>query len=192
MTTPSPISTGTTYPTLVRHHAIIAEFDTPGDAIRAAEIIRDAGFRKWDVHTPFAVHGMDAAMGLKNSKVGWFSFFGGCLGMATGMSMIWFMNGFDYQIVVGGKPLFSPLYAFPVSYELTILFASFATLFGMFGMNRLPRLHHPLLRNRRFLRATHDKFILVIETADPKYSETETRKLLEKAGSKQIEMVEET
>ena len=192
MAIPFQTSTATTYPTLVRHHAIIAEFDTPGDAIRAAEIVRDAGFRKWDVHTPFAVHGMDAAMGLKNSKVGWFSFCGGALGLTTGMSMIWFMNGFDYQIVVGGKPLFSPLYAFPVSYELTILFASFATLFGMFGMNRLPRLHHPLLRNRRFLRATHDKFILVIETADPKYSETETRKLLERTGSKQIEMVEDT
>jgi hypothetical protein len=181
-----------TAPILSRPYALIAEFDTPGDAIRAAEKIRDAGFQKWDVHTPFAVHGMDAAMGLNNSKVGWFSFFGGCLGMTTGMSMIWFMNGFDYQIVVGGKPLFSPLYAFPVSYELTILFASFATLFGMFGLNRLPRLHHPLLRNRRFKQATHDKFIVVIETADPKYSETETRKLLETAGSKHIEIVEET
>jgi len=192
MATQSQTQSGTTQPVLTRHHAIIAEFDTPGDAIRAAEQVRDAGFQKWDVHTPFAVHGMDAAMGLKNSKVGWFSFCGGALGLTTGMLMIWFMNGFDYQIVVGGKPLFSPLYAFPVSYELTILFASFATLFGMFGLNRLPRLHHPLLRNRRFLGVTHDKFILVIETADPKYSVTETRKLLEKTGSKHIEMVEET
>ena len=192
MATQSQTQPGAAQPILVRSHAIIAEFDTPGDAIRAAEQIRDAGYRKWDVHTPFAVHGMDAAMGLKNSKVGWFSFCGGALGLTTGMLMIWFMNGFDYQIVVGGKPLFSPLYAFPVSYELTILFASFATLFGMFGLNRLPRLHHPLLRNRRFQRVTHDKFIVVIETADPKYSETETRKLLEKAGSKHIEMVEET
>ena len=192
MATQSQTQPGAAQPILARSHAIIAEFDTPGDAIRAAEQIRDAGYRKWDVHTPFAVHGMDAAMGLKNSKVGWFSFCGGALGLTTGMLMIWFMNGFDYQIVVGGKPLFSPLYAFPVSYELTILFASFATLFGMFGLNRLPRLHHPLLRNRRFQRVTHDKFIVVIETADPKYSETETRKLLEKSGSKHIEMVEET
>lgn len=192
MATQSQTQPGAAQPILARSHAIIAEFDTPADAIHAAEQIRDAGYRKWDVHTPFAVHGMDAAMGLKNSKVGWFSFCGGALGLTTGMLMIWFMNGFDYQIVVGGKPLFSPLYAFPVSYELTILFASFATLFGMFGLNRLPRLHHPLLRNRRFQRVTHDKFIVVIETADPKYSETETRKLLEQAGSKHIEMVEET
>jgi len=184
--------TGTAQPILSRPYAVIAEFDTPGDTIRAAEKVRDAGFRRWDVHTPFAVHGMDAAMGLKNSKVGWFSFCGGAIGLATGMSMIWFMNGFDYQIVVGGKPLFSPLYAFPVSYELTILFASFATLFGMFGLNRLPRLYNPLLRNRRFTRVTHDKFFIVIETTDPKYSESETRKLLETSGSKHIEIVEES
>lgn len=191
MATQSQNQAPTTHPILARPYALLAEFNTPGDAIRAAEQVRDAGYRKWDVHTPFAVHGMDAAMGLKNSKVGWFSFFGGVTGFTTGMLMIWYMNGFDYKIVVGGKPLFSPLYAFPVSYELTILFASFATLFGMFGLNRLPRLHHPLLRNRRFAGATHDKFILVIETADPKYSETETRKLLESSGSKHIEMVEE-
>ncbi len=183
-------SSGTT-PVLSRPYGLIAEFSTPAEVMRAAEKIRDAGFRKWDVHSPFPVHGMDEAMGLKNSKVGWFSFFGGVIGFTTGMSMIWFMNGFDYPLIVGGKPLFSPLYAFPVSYELTILFASFATLFGMFGLNRLPRLHHPLLKNRRFRGATHDKFILVIETSDPKYSETETRRLLESTGSRHIEMVEE-
>ncbi len=183
--------TQTSTPVLTRTYGIIAEFDTPADAMHAAEKVRDAGFRKWDVHSPFPVHGMDAAMGLGNSKVGWFSFFGGMAGLTTGMLMIWFMNGFDYKIIVGGKPLFSPLYAFPVSYELTILFASFATLFGMFGLNRLPRLHHPLLRNKTFRQATHDKFYVVIETADPKYSATETRKLLESSGSKHIEMVEE-
>jgi hypothetical protein len=173
-------------------YGLIAEFDTPAAAMHAAEQVRDAGYRQWDVHTPFPVHGMDAAMGLKNSKVGWFSFCGGCIGFTLGMTMIWFMNGFDYQIVVGGKPLFSPLYAFPVSYELTILLTSFGTLGGMLFLNRLPRLHHPLLRNRRFAAgATHDRFIVVIECADPKYSETEARKLLESAGSKHIEVVED-
>jgi len=55
-------------------YGIIAEFDNPADTMHAAEKVRDAGFRKWDVFTPFPVHGMDKAMGLKNSKVGWFSF----------------------------------------------------------------------------------------------------------------------
>ena len=156
-----------------------------------AEKVRDAGYTRWDVFTPFPVHGMDRAMGLKNSKVGWFSFFGGVAGYASGMLMIWFMNALDYPIVVGGKPMFSPFSAFPPSYELTILFGAFGALGGMLFLNRLPRLHHPLLKHKRFALATHDKFYVVIETTDPKYSETETRKLLEAAGSKRIEMVEE-
>jgi len=172
-------------------YGIIAEFETSADILHAAEKVRRAGYRRWDVFTPFPVHGMDKAMGLKNSKVGWFSFLGGVTGYTTGMLMIWWMNAFDYRIVVGGKPMFSPYGAFPPSYELTILFGAFGAIGGMLFLNRLPRLHHPLLKHRRFALATHDKFYLVIETDDPKYSETETRKLLEAAGSKHIELVEE-
>jgi len=172
-------------------YAIMAEFETPAATLRAAEKVRDAGFRQWDVFTPFPIHGMDSAMGIKNSKVGWFSFIGGCTGYLTGMLMIWFMNAVDYRIVIGGKPMFSPFSAFPPSYELTILFGSFGALLGMLFLNRLPRLHHPLLKNRRFALATHDRFFVVIETSDPQYSEIETRQLLESLGSRHIEMVEE-
>ena len=170
---------------------LIAEFDNTTDVLHAAEKVRDAGFRNWDVYMPFPIHGMDKAMGLKNSKVGWFSFLGGVTGYTTGMLMIWWMNAVDYRLVVGGKPMFSPFAAFPPSYELTILFGAFGAIFGMLYLNRLPRLHHPLLKHKRFALATHDKFFIVIETADPKYSEAETRKLLEAVGSPRIEMVEE-
>lgn len=172
-------------------YGIVAEFDNPADTMHAAEKVRDAGFRKWDVFTPFPVHGMDKAMGLKNSKVGWFSFLGGVTGYTCGMLMIWWMNAVDYPIVVGGKPMFSPFSAFPPSYELTILLGSFGSLFGMLFLNRLPRLYHPLLKNRRFALATHDRFFIVIETTDPKYSGIETRRLLESLGSRHIEVVEE-
>jgi Protein of unknown function (DUF3341) len=171
--------------------AIMAEFETPAAILHAAQKVRENGYRQWDVFTPFPIHGMDGAMGLKNSKVGWFSFIGGCCGYTTGMLMIWFMNAFDYRIVIGGKPMFSPFSAFPPSYELTILFGSFGALLGMLFLNRLPRLHHPLLKNRRFALATHDRFFVVIESSDPKYSENETRRLLESMGSKHIELVEE-
>ncbi len=87
--------------------------------------------------------------------------------------------------------MFSPFGAFPPSYELTILLGAFGAIFGMLFMNRLPRLHHPLLKHKRFALATHDKYFVVIETADPKYSESETRKLLENAGSKLIDVVED-
>ena len=105
--------------------------------------------------------------------------------------MIWWMNAVDYAIPVGGKPLFSPFGAFPPSYELTILLGAFGALGGMMFLNRLPRLHHPLLKNKRFAYATHDRYYLVIETSDPKYTENETRTLLESLGSKHIELVEE-
>jgi hypothetical protein len=176
---------------LSRPYGIIAEFTTAASVLHAAEKVRDAGYRRWDVFTPFPVHGMDQAMGLKNSKVGWFSFLGGVTGYTTGMLMIWWMNGVDYPLVVGGKPMFSPHSAFPPSYELTILFGSFGALLGMLFLNRLPRLHHPLLKNKRFAQVTHDRFFVVIETDDPKFSETETKALLQQAGSLHIEAVEE-
>jgi Protein of unknown function (DUF3341) len=172
-------------------YAIMAEFDNPADILHAAQKVREDGYRYWDVFTPFPIHGMDRAMGISNSKVGWFSFIGGCLGYTTGMLMIWFMNDVDYPIVIGGKPMFSPFAAFPPSYELTILFGSFGALLGMLFLNRLPRLHHPLLKNGRFALATRDRFFVVIESSDPKYSEAETRRLLETIGSKHIELVEE-
>lgn len=177
--------------TLAQPYGIVAEFETAADILHAAEKVRDEGYRRWDVYTPFPVHGMDRAMGMKNSKVGWFAFIGGVSGYALGMLMIWWMNAYDYPILVGGKPMFSPFGAFPPSYELTILLGSFGALLGMLFLNRLPRLYHPLLKNRRFALATHDRFFVVIETSDPKYSESETRRLLEDLGSKHIEVVEE-
>lgn len=174
-----------------RPYAIMAEFETPADILHAAEKVHEQGFRHWDVFTPFPIHGMDRAMGITNSKVGWFSFIGGVTGYATGMLIIWFMNTIDYPIIIGGKPMFSPFSAFPPSYELTILFGSFGALLGMLFLNRLPRLNHPLLKNKRFALVTHDRYFIVIESADAKYSETETRKLLESLGSRHIELVEE-
>ena len=172
-------------------YGLIAEFENPAAILRAAEKVRDAGFRKWDVFTPFPVHGMDKAMGIKNSPVGWFSFLGGVTGYTSGMLMIWYMNAYDYPIVIGGKPMFSPFYPFVPCFELTILLGAFGAVLGMLFLNRLPRLYHPLLKNRRFSQVTHDKFFIVIECGDPKYSESATRRLLEEAGSRHIEVVEE-
>ncbi len=170
-------------------YGLLAEFDQSADILHAAAAVRDAGYRRWDVFSPFPVHGMDEAMGLGRSKVGWFTFCGGVTGYTAGMLMIWFMNAYDYPLVVGGKPLFSPIFSFPVAYECTILLGAFGSLFGMLFLNRLPRLYHPLFKSARFARATHDRFFLVIEATDPNFSDVETRKLMEAAGSKHIEEV---
>ena len=172
-------------------YGIVAEFENPADILHAAAQVRDSGYTRWDVFTPFPVHGMDSAMGMRNSQVGWFSFIGGATGYTSGMLMVWYMNAYDYPILIGGKPTFSPFYPFIPCFELTILLGAFGAVLGMLFLNRLPRLHHPLLKHRRFAQVTHDKFYLVIESDDVKYSETETRKLLESTGSMHIELVEE-
>src|SRR2546423_8296697 len=87
--------------------------------------------------------------------------------------------------------MFSPSGAFPPSYDLPILLGSFGALFGMLFLNRLPRLHHPLLKHKRFALATHDRFFVVVETLDAKFSAANTRTLLESTGCKHIEEVTE-
>ena len=119
-------------------YGLIAAFETTPAIYHACEQVRDAGFKQWDAITPFPVHGLDAAMGIRRSKVPRISICGGITGFCTGMSMIFFTGAVDYKLVVGGKPLFSPMFAFPVSYELTILFTAFATIIGMFVVNGLP------------------------------------------------------
>ncbi|MFM9168325.1 MAG: DUF3341 domain-containing protein, partial [Verrucomicrobiota bacterium] len=122
-----------------RIHGVACTFRKAADVYHAAEKVRDAGWKRWDVHTPFPSHGMDQAMGLPRSPVPRLTLLGGLTGFVTGCLLTWYTNSFDYPIVVGGKPLFTPLFAFPVSYELTILLGAFGTLFGMAFLNRLPK-----------------------------------------------------
>src|SRR5258708_4036580 len=110
-------------------YGLIAKFETVPDVYEASKAVRAAGYKLWDVISPFPIHGIDTAMGAQRSVVPRFSLAGGLTGFCTGMSMIAYTNWYDYPLVVGGKPFFSPMFAFPVSYELTILFTAFATIF---------------------------------------------------------------
>ena len=167
-------------------YALIAIFDTPGALVLAAENVRDAGYVKWDCITPFQVQGLDEAMGDSRSTVPRYSLLGGIIGFCSGMLLVWFVNRFDYPIVVGGKPLFSPLFALPISYVLTVLFAAFATVGGMLFVNGLPMYHHPVLDYENIRRGTDDLFFIVIEKADQRYDLERTSALLAKLGGTQI------
>ena len=169
-------------------HGLIATFDTAADIYHAAEKVRDAGFINWDCITPCPVHGLDGAMGVKRSKVPRISLAGGITGFITGMSMIYFTGAVDYPLIVGGKPLFSPMFAFPVAYELTILFTAFATIGGMLILNGLPMHYHPLLKTDHIHRGLDDKFLIMIESSDPNYDSAKA--LLESAGGTEITEIE--
>ena len=171
-------------------YGLIATFEKTPDLYRAAEQVRDAGYRNWDCITPFPVHGLDKAMGLRRSIVPRISLAGGITGFITGMTMIWWTGAVDYPIIVGGKPLFSPMFAFPVSYELTILFTAFATIIGMFVVNGLPMHYHPVLKYDHIRRGMDDTFFIVIEARDPRYHLANTKALLEKAGGTNVQEIE--
>ena len=171
-------------------YGLIATFDTAADIYHAAQKVRDAGYKSWDCITPCPVHGLDGAMGVKRSAVPRFSLVGGICGFTTGMSLIFFTGAVDYRLIVGGKPFFSPMFAFPVSYELTILFTAFFTIGGMFFLNRLPMHYHPVLKTEKIVRGLDDKFLIYIETRDPKFDAVATKALLESAGGKDIEELE--
>jgi hypothetical protein len=172
-------------------YGLIATFETSADVYHAAKKVRDAGYRRWDCITPFPIHGLDKAMGLRRSIVPRYSLAGGITGFCTGMSLIWYTDAWDYALTVGGKPFFSPLFAFPVSYELTILFTAFATIGGMFFVNGLSKLYHPVLKYGNIRRGLDDLFFIVIEACDPRYNPAETRAFLGEIGGRDIQELEE-
>jgi hypothetical protein len=172
-------------------YGILAEFDSPAAILSAAEKVRDAGYSRWDVFTPFPIHGMDKVMGLKNSLVGWVSLFMGGGAFLSVVGLIWFCNAFDYPLIVGGKPMFSMPMTFVPAYIMMILGAAVGALIGMLAFNELPRFHNPLFTGKRFELVSLDKFFLLIGALDEKFSETETRKLLESIGGVHIEIIED-
>ncbi len=169
----------------------LAEFETPGQVFHAAEKVRDAGYRRWDVHTPFPVHGMDAAMGLADSKLGWIVLACGLTGCSLAFGLIWYTNGIDYPLVIGGKPAWSFPSAVPVMFELTILLSAFGAVLGMFGLNQLPRHHHPIFYSPRFERGSDDRFFISVEAADDKFDLEDTRTLLESLSPSHLELIQE-
>ena len=168
---------------------LLAEFPTPGAVLHAAEKLRDAGYSQFDTHSPFPIHGMDAAMGMKDSKLGLIVFPIGLTGTTLAFLMMWWMNGVDYPLVIGGKPPYSLPSQIPIMFEVTIHLSAFATVFGMFHLNRLPRHHHPIFNSERFKSFSDDKFFVSVESSDPKWNLERTKQLLESCHAEHIELV---
>jgi hypothetical protein len=171
--------------------AVVAEFPSAAALYGAAEKVRDAGFEFWDVHSPFPIHGMNKAMGLKKSALGYICFCGGSLGFLTAVLLEFIPSSYLFPLIVHGKPVnfFTVPAFFVLMFELTVLFTAFTAFFGVFVLNRLPRMHHPLFDYAPFSRVTNDAFFLVIESTDPKFSETETKEFLEAIGGKDVSLI---
>ena len=178
----------------------LAEYDTPNAIAQAAMKVRDAGYQNWDCHTPYAMHGMDEAMGLKPTRIGIISFVFGMLGVATAVFMMQYTNAFSfnwlnvgagYPLVIGGKPPGAFPSMVPIMFELGILLCGLATLFGMLGLIKLPMHNHPIFESDRFEAASDDKYFISIEAGDQKFDLEGTKALLEATNPTYLELIEE-
>jgi hypothetical protein len=172
-------------------HGVVAEFDTPAQVYHAAEKVRDAGYRRWDVYSPFPIHGIEDAMGFKRTGLPLLVAMIGFSGAGLGLLFQYWVTKTDYPIVVQGKPFGSWESFVPIMFELGVLPSAFAALFGMLMLNGLPRFHHPLLSRPSFWRASDDRFYICIEAEDKQFDPQRVRSLLESAGGQSVDLVED-
>jgi hypothetical protein len=168
---------------------MLAEYESASALFHACEKVRDAGYKKWDSHSPFPVHGIDKAMGLKSSNLPWIVAGMAVIGGSGGFLLQAWINVDAYPLVISAKPYLSWPAFIPVTFELAVLLGAFGAVFGMLGLNKLPQLYHALFESSRFARATDDKFFISIEASDPQFAPHATKALLEKSGAVHIEEV---
>ncbi len=169
-------------------HGVMAEFETPQAILAATRRARRAGYRDMDAYTPYAVEGLAAELGLPRTRVPFVVFCAGLAGAAAGFFMQYWAAAVNYPVNVGGRPYNSWPVFIPVTFEVMVLVASFAALFGMLFLNGLPRPHHPVFNVPQFVRASQDRFFLCIEATDPQFDREGTRQFL--AGLGPVDVVE--
>jgi Protein of unknown function (DUF3341) len=171
--------------------AVLAEFKTVDDLLNAARAVRKAGYTVWDTHSPFPIHGIDRAQGIRPTALPWIVLCGGLFGLSFALWLQWFCNAHDYKFPISGKPFWSLPANIPVIFELTVLCSAFTSGLGMLALNRLPMLYNPLFKSNRFRRVTDDRFFVVIDASDPKFDASATPEMLKSLGAEAVETVED-
>lgn len=174
-----------------RVYGVSCEFETAAAAYHAAEQVRDAGYKHWDLYTPFPIHGCEEAMGIKRTILPVLSFGAAVTGVLCALGLQYYTNLVDYTFVVQGKDPRAWEAYIPVTFELGVLFCAFATLGGMLMLNGLPRFNHPLFNSDRFLKTSDDRFVIAIEADDDKFDPESTPAMLESIGGAEITLIED-
>lgn len=168
-------------------YAIGVEFASARELYEAAEKVRDAGFKRWDTFSPFPIHGMEKAMGLGHSWLSAFSLAGGITGLLVAIGLEVYPSVIEYPLITHGKPYFSLPAFFPIMFELTILLTAFGTMAALFGLNAMPRLHHPIFNWELYCqKANDDGFFLIIESRDRNFALNATSRMLEELGGSNL------
>ncbi len=184
------MSEAMTMPAKERTYAVIAEFAGPNELLSAAEKVRDAGYKRWDVHSPFPIHGMDDAMGAGQSKVGLIAGACGAVGLVSAFALQYWTQAVDYPQVIAGKPYNSYQAWVVVCFGVTILFSALGAVFSMLMLNRLPMWFNGLFYSERFsAKVNDDGFFISIEAEDAKFDPTKTEAFLQSIGGGHVEVV---
>ncbi|MDT0631341.1 DUF3341 domain-containing protein [Rubrivirga sp. S365] len=173
-----------------QHVGLLAEFPDPGALYDAVKGLRERGYTRLDTFSPFPIHGMDRAMGLPVSKIGYLVFFGGITGAFLGWLLQWWTSEVDYPINISNKPLYAFEASVPIIFELTILFSALTAVGAMLALNGLPRPYDPLFYSDRFGRATDDGFFLHVAAADGTFAQDRTTDDLLGLGATAVEYVD--
>jgi mono/diheme cytochrome c family protein len=169
----------------------MAEYADEHQLLDAARKVRDSGYTRTDAFTPFPVHGIDEALGIKPTVLPWFTLVAGAAGTSIAITMQVWMNAIDYPYIISGKPFISLPAFIPVAFELTVLFAAFTTVFAMLGLNGLPRFSNPLFTNPKFDRTTDDRFFLWVDSRDKYFNSEKVKGLLEETHALEVQEVRE-
>jgi hypothetical protein len=170
-------------------YGLMAEFDTPGDLVAAAHHTHEAGYRKIDAYSPFPIEELAEAIGFHKNGVPLVVLIGGILGGLSGYMMQYWIATVSYPVNVGGRPYHSWPSFLIVTFEMTILFAGIAAVFGMLALNGLPMPYHPVFNVPRFAFASKDRFFLIVFSTDPKYDAAATRGFLQSLDPRSISEV---
>ncbi|MCX7611919.1 MAG: DUF3341 domain-containing protein [Ignavibacterium sp.] len=171
-------------------YGIAAIFDNPDKIIAAAKKTVEAGYSKFDVNTPYPVHGMEKAMKLKPSKLGFITLVFGLTGSFLALFFMYWTMSLDYPMIIGGKPFFALPAFIPVTFEVTVLLATLATVIGMITFFfKFPENHHPLHDTNYMKQVSIDKFGLVIESVDKNFEIEKVKDFLNSLNPISIEEI---
>ncbi|GBD91905.1 hypothetical protein BMS3Abin04_02637 [bacterium BMS3Abin04] len=162
-------------------------FDTPDQIINAAKKVQSDGYTKYDVNTPYPIHGMDSAMDLKPSLLPYVALVVGFLGAASALFFMWWTNSVDYPLIIGGKPFFALPAYIPITFEITVLSASIMTVVTMlFVIFKFPNNSHPLHDTDYLKQVSVNKYGIVILADDPKFDESNIKQVFASLGASQV------
>ena len=178
-------------PEIPEVHGLLAEFDTAQALLDAAHKVRAAGYTKTDAFSPMPIHGLAEAIGFHEHLVPKIVLAGGIMGLIGGYGLEYWTQVIAMPQNIGGRPYHSWVAFIPPAYETTILCAALSAVIGMLALNGLPQPYHPVFNNPRFSTASSDKFFLVIEAKDPKFSMEATKSFLTGLNAKDVVAVDE-